>query len=602
MALRALVGRMAIHPLTPREGTNAPADKQEAIVELRQLLLGSDRELAKRLRTYLERVEPQELGRVLPTAIRIRSSQDEVLTDALMPTVATALRIAVKRDPQSVAAAIFPVMAPAIRHAIATAFSQMVQSIDKTLQYSVSWKGLQWRFEAWRTGRTFGEVVLYHTLVYRVEHVFLIHKQTGLLLDHVSAQGLSEPTAEVISGMLTAVKTAMQDVMHDSFGNAEDGVMSTVRVDDRELWFEQGPALVLACVIRGEAPVELRTEFLRPAVEAIHREQAEEISRFDGDPAPFRLSRRHLEDCLQARLKHEQKGGFKVSPRLLIPALLVLAALATWGFFYLRGHWRWQRYLTRLEAEPGIVITETGSRGDKFHVAGIRDPLALDPMSLLGTEGMPPPSSVSGRWLPYQALEPQFVLSRAKHVLEPPGTVDMDVSQGILSVRGSASREWIDTTRRLVKAIPGVTSLREDGLIDEEILRIKSRMETEVPRFVVGTSHFAPGQEQEARKLVADAQRIFELARAGGVNLQMDIIGHTDETGTDEINDKLSLERANTVKSLLIASGIDAAILTATGVGSRQPVQSGAAGSEEKEAANRSVTFKVAVSTVAQKK
>ena len=101
---------MAIHPLTPREGTNAPADKQEAIVELRQLLLGSDRELAKRLRTYLERVEPQELGRVLPTAIRIRSSQDEVLTDALMPTVATALRIAVKRDPQSVAAAIFPVM------------------------------------------------------------------------------------------------------------------------------------------------------------------------------------------------------------------------------------------------------------------------------------------------------------------------------------------------------------------------------------------------------------------------------------------------------------------------------------------------------------
>lgn len=601
MARWALVGQMAIHPLTPREGTNAPADKQEAIVELRQLLLGSDRELATRLRTYLERVEPQELGRVLPTAIRIRSSQDEVLTDALMPTVATALRIAVKRDPQSVATAIFPVMAPAIRHAIATAFSQMVQSIDKTLQYSLSWKGLQWRFEAWRTGRTFAEVVLYHTLVYRVEHVFLIHKQTGLLLDHISAQGLPEPPAEVISGMLTAVKTAMQDVMHDSFGNAEDGVMSTARVDDREVWFEQGPALVLACVIRGEAPVELRTEFLRPAIEAIHREQAEEILRFDGDPAPFRLSRRHLEDCLQARLKHEQKG-FKVSPQLLIPALLVLAALATWGFFYVQGQRRWQRYLTRLEAEPGIVITETGSRGSKFHVAGIRDPLALDPMSLLGSEGMPPVSSVSGHWLPYQALEPQFVLSRAKHALEPPGTVEMDVSQGILSVRGSASREWIDTTRRLVKAIPGVTSLREDGLIDEEILRIKAQMEKEVPRFVVGTSRFAPGQEQEARKLVADAQRIFELARAGGVNLQMDIIGHTDETGTAEINDKLSLERADTVKSLLIASGIDAAILTATGVGSRQPVQSGATDAQQTEAANRSVTFKVAVSTVARKK
>jgi OOP family OmpA-OmpF porin len=328
---------------TPKEGATAPADEQATIVELRQLLIGSDRELANRLRTFLERVEPKELGRVLPTAIRIRSAQDEVLTDALMPTVATALRIAVKRDPQSVVAAIFPVMAPAIRHAIATAFSQMVQTIDKTLEYSFTWKGIQWRFEAWRTGRRFAEVVLYHTLIYRVEHVFLIHKQTGLLLDNVSAQGLPEPSAEVISGMMTALKTATQDFMHDSFGSPADGIMSTTRVDDREIWFEQGPDLVLACIIRGEAPVELRNEFLRPAIEAIHREQAEELASFEGDPTPFRLSRRHLEDCLQARLRHEKDGGgMRIPPRLVVPVLLILAALAAGASFVLRSHWRWQ--------------------------------------------------------------------------------------------------------------------------------------------------------------------------------------------------------------------------------------------------------------------
>jgi OOP family OmpA-OmpF porin len=222
-------------------------------------------------------------------------------------------------------------------------------------------------------------------------------------------------------------------------------------------------------------------------------------------------------------------------------------------------------------------------------------------MSLLGADGMPPSSGVQGHWLPYQALEPQFVLSRARHALEPPSTVEMDVAQGVLSIRGSASRQWIDTARRIAKAIPGVSTLREDGLIDEEILRIKAQMEQEVPRFVVGTSRFAPGQEQEARKLVADAQRILELARSGGVNIQMEVIGHTDETGTDEINDKLSRERAETVKSLLIASGIDASILNAIGVGSRQPVQPASSGVQESEAANRSVTFKVAVSTVSQK-
>ncbi len=421
----------------PRTPSRTPAEEQEAIVELRRLLFGSDRELAQRLRVHLERVEPDELGRVLPTAIRLRNAQDEVLTDALMPTVATALRIAVKRDPQSVAAAIFPVMAPAIRHAIATAFSQMVQTIDKTLEHSLSWQGLKWRFESWKTGRTFGEIVLYHTLLYRVEHVFLIHKQTGLLLDHVSAQGLSEPSAEIISGMMTAIKTAWQDFAHDSFGTAPDAVMSTARIGECEIWFEQGPSLILACVIRGEAPEELRTEFLKPTIEAIHREQAEEIVRFNGDPSPFVLSRRHLESCLQARLRREQREnvGLRLSPRILVPLVLVLIALGIWGFFYVRENWRWQSYLSRLEAEPGIVITETGTRKGKFFVAGMHDPLATDPQSILGAEGMPSSNKVIGDWTPYQALEPAFVLNRAKSVLQPPATVEMNLSGGVLECK-----------------------------------------------------------------------------------------------------------------------------------------------------------------------
>ena len=582
----------------PRNLSRTPAEEQEAIVELRRLLFGSDQELAQRLRVHLERVEPDELGRVLPTAIRLRNAQDQVLTDALMPTVATALRIAVKRDPQSVAAAIFPVMAPAIRHAIATAFSQMVQTIDKTLEHSLSWQGLKWRYESWRTGRTFGEIVLYHTLLYRVEHVFLIHKETGVLLDHVSAQGLSEPSAEIISGMMTAIKTAWQDFAHDSFGTAPDAIMSTTRIGECEIWFEQGPALILACVIRGEAPEELRTEFLKPAIEAIHREQAEEISRFNGDPSPFVLSRRHLESCLQARLRREQRenAGLRLSPRILVPLVLVLIALAIWGFFYVRDNWRWQSYLSRLETEPGIVITETGKRGGKFFVAGLHDPLAIDPRSILGAEGMPSSGKVFGHWTSYQALEPAFVLNRAKSILQPPPTVEMNLSEGALSVRGSASREWIDSTRRLARAIPGVSHLLEDGLIDDEILRVKAQMEQEVPRFIVGTARFLPGQDEEARQLVADARRLFDLARAGGVNVKVEVVGHTDETGTTEFNDRLSQERAETVRSLLVGAGIEAERLSAQGVGSRQPVAAGA-GTLEPEV-NRSVTFRVAVDAV----
>ncbi len=50
------------------------------------------------------------------------------------------------------------------------------------------------------------------------------------------------------------------------------------------------------------------------------------------------------------------------------------------------------------------------------------------------------------------------------------------------------------------------------------------------------------------------------------------IEGHTDQRGTDAYNDKLSLERANTVRDKLIEKGVNPDILVAKGYGKRRPV------------------------------
>lgn len=48
--------------------------------------------------------------------------------------------------------------------------------------------------------------------------------------------------------------------------------------------------------------------------------------------------------------------------------------------------------------------------------------------------------------------------------------------------------------------------------------------------------------------------------------------GHTDNQGTDKINDDLSARRANAVRDYLIVHGVAAAAITAQGYGSRRPV------------------------------
>ncbi len=48
--------------------------------------------------------------------------------------------------------------------------------------------------------------------------------------------------------------------------------------------------------------------------------------------------------------------------------------------------------------------------------------------------------------------------------------------------------------------------------------------------------------------------------------------GHTDNQGTDRINDQLSTRRANAVRDYLVVRGVSPAAITATGFGSSKPV------------------------------
>src|SRR5262249_44089624 len=153
-----------------------------------------------------------------------------------------------------VAEAISPLMGPAIRRAISIALNSMIQAFDQALKHSFSRQGLKWRIESWRTGKSFPEGVVLRALGYRCEHVFLIHKQSGLLLQHIAASSVETQDADIVSGMLTAIQEANRSFAHDSFGPAQDERIDTLDLGACEVWFEPSTQVVLALVIRGKAP------------------------------------------------------------------------------------------------------------------------------------------------------------------------------------------------------------------------------------------------------------------------------------------------------------------------------------------------------------
>ncbi|MDR1792520.1 MAG: OmpA family protein [Bacteroidales bacterium] len=74
-------------------------------------------------------------------------------------------------------------------------------------------------------------------------------------------------------------------------------------------------------------------------------------------------------------------------------------------------------------------------------------------------------------------------------------------------------------------------------------------------------------------------------------NINIEISGHTDNTGSAATNKKLSLARANSVINALVAKGIDKKRLSGAGFGPSQPVASNK--TEEGRAQNRRIEFKI---------
>jgi outer membrane protein OmpA-like peptidoglycan-associated protein len=57
-------------------------------------------------------------------------------------------------------------------------------------------------------------------------------------------------------------------------------------------------------------------------------------------------------------------------------------------------------------------------------------------------------------------------------------------------------------------------------------------------------------------------------------NAQIQLDGHTDNTGNPQANQQLSLARANAVKAMLVSDGIDANRISTVGYGQDRPLPS----------------------------
>src|SRR5262249_6958716 len=135
-----------------------------------------------------------------------RLNSPEIQADEMASILPKAIARGLEKNPLGVSAALLLVIGPAIRNAISTAFQELLRNLDRLLQKSLSPIAWQWRMEALRTGKPFAEVVMLHSLRYRVEQLFLIDRRTSLVIKHIQAPWACGQDPDLIAAMLSAIQ------------------------------------------------------------------------------------------------------------------------------------------------------------------------------------------------------------------------------------------------------------------------------------------------------------------------------------------------------------------------------------------------------------
>ena len=635
----------------------APRDPMTDLQELRRLLVSREQDELRDLRATLADKEQRarDVSSILPQAVRLSSERGSELTNALLPTVEGSVRDSIEKRPEVFVDALHPIIGSVVRRSIAESLRNLLQSFNQSLEHTFSWRGLQWRFEALRTGKSFAEVVMLRSLIYRVEQLFLIHRETSLSLLHVSADEAVTEDSDMVAGMLSAI----QDFARDSFETNHGAGLEEFRIGDLQVWIAAGQHAFLAAVIRGNPPRELRTT-LEETIESVHIMKASRLAYFRGDAADFASLRPELEACLRAQYNESKSSRSQKSRAWFVIAAVLGLLLAGIVFAFLREA-QWDNFISRLRAQPGITVTEA-ERGwfSKSQVAGLRDPLATDPAAI-ARETNVDPQGILFAWKNYHALDPPLVLQRFRTAYPPPPSVEATVDQGVLTLSGSAPYEWIVPVREgapkisgihavsdeklrvafppkpvvqrftdqfglpdgvqatigekntLIltgeathgwlarvrsgaKEIPGISEIDDRKIVDLDLQtfnQTKSVIESAFIYFLVDKDNFATEGFAALSRLPDVIRRCLATAKRLGYEPLIEIHGHADAVGSEAKNADLSRRRAAAVEAFLVACGFEKEVFRPMGLGAPPPT-----GQPMPEQSDRRVAFKVIIKPV----
>jgi OOP family OmpA-OmpF porin len=516
--------------------------------EVRRIITGYDPKDLENLNLLIQDPEEfsTEISRLLPVSIKKMLQKGDISLESLQSVVEDVLKESIRKNPKNLSDILFPVMMPAIRKAVAEDIKRMLDTLNTVLENSFSAKKIGWRIKSLFSGKSYSEIVLSHAYIYQVKQVFLIHKETGLLLAHVEEGNQMNQKGDMVSSMLSAIK----DFVQDSFQSEESNNLDTIELGKMNIWIEQGPKAIIAAIVEGNLPNAYRI-LLKETMEGIHVNFSRELEHFRGETTPFENNTSLLQRCLQKEMKEKKPRKPILS---IVFFILIFALLGYWIYEKVNENHHFRQLVKAYEQIPGMVVTNTGKKDGTWYIRGLKDPLAQAPKNLELKYDLRP-REVTLDFTGYLSLDPDIVLLRAKKILNPPPTVRLKYHYDTLFASGNATQSWIEKAQKTASQIAGIGTIIvkfPQEKPEKDILALEKHSFT----FGFNGSQLDSIQTKEFKTMIAEAKSILNFGFQQDSVPVIVVLSHTSENGNKNSNIGIARRRAEQFINLMVHAGV----------------------------------------------
>ncbi len=493
--------------------------------------------------------QPHSIAKAIAPEVALSIEEQIVIDeDAISRALGSEMGKAIKAQIELERDAMVDALYPVIGSTISKYMAEVVQSINAKIEETLSPKGVSRKIRAKMQGVSEAELILKEAIGYRVSAIFLIDKASGLVIKELQPNTEELLDSDMIAGMLTAIRS----FANDCITSGSDSELDEIDYGNSRILLETAGYCYIAVVVNGEPDQQFRDR-IRQTFSHIVLKYGKQFENYNGDPETISPRIQPLLEKL-ITTKEEQTQE-KKRPTTLIWLLVILLSsiLIPWGIIRYRA-----QTAQRIEQETAIALDSN----PQLSIFRLTPQVKRGTLSLTGKV----PSNY------YRELAEQVAaeISRSE---------ELELDNQIIAVNtlpdpGLTAQEIARTTKifNQQSQIAIATSYDNQALtIEGFVLEARDRQ--------IITSAFAalPGVEQiiflaqdelptlESRIYFESGSLIFrsveDSSKIDSVkqfldqypSLNLRIIGHSDRSGSRSINQKLGLERAQTIYQQAIA-------------------------------------------------